>query len=86
VGGIPEVVDNGVTGLLVDYSPDAAAAFEAGLADAVNTLTRDPARAQTMGVAGRQRALADFSWQTIAGRTVELYQSVLGDVRSLNAP
>ena len=77
IGGIPEVVADGRTGLLVDYSPDAAAQFEAGLADAVNALTRDPERARAMGLAGRERALREFSWSTIAARTVELYQSVL---------
>ena len=77
VGGIPEVVDDGVTGLLVPYSPDAAAEFEAGLAGAVNELDRDRGRAQAMGVAGRERAVREFSWSTIAARTVDLYQSVL---------
>jgi starch synthase len=77
VGGIPEVVDDGVTGLLVDYSPDAVEAFEAGLADAINALTRDPSRARGMGLAGRERATREFSWSTIAGRTVELYASIL---------
>jgi starch synthase len=77
IGGIPEVVEDGVTGLLVDYSPTATAEFEAGLAEAVNSLTRDPARARAMGVAGRERAVTEFSWSTIAGRTVELYQQVV---------
>jgi starch synthase len=77
VGGIPEVVDDGVTGLLVPYSPDATAEFEAGLADAVNELVRDRGRAHAMGVAGRERAVREFSWATIAARTVDLYQSVL---------
>ncbi len=77
VGGIPEVVDDGVTGLLVDYSPDDSAAFEAGLAAAVNTLVRDPARVLAMGQAGRARAVDEFSWSAIAARTVALYESVL---------
>ena len=38
VGGIPEVVDDGRTGLLVDYDPDDPEAFEAGLVEAVNRL------------------------------------------------
>jgi starch synthase len=77
IGGIPEVVADGVTGLLVDYTPDDADAFEAGLADAVNALVRDPQRAATMGVAGRERAIREFSWSAIAERTVDLYQTVL---------
>lgn len=79
VGGIPEVVSDGQTGLLVNYSPDAEALFETNLAEAVNSLTRDLDRAKAMGRAGRERALREFSWSTIAGRTVELYQSVLAD-------
>jgi starch synthase len=77
VGGIPEVVDHGVTGLLVPYSPHTVDAFEAGLASAVNELCRDPARAAAMGRAGRERAVGEFGWDAIARRTVELYVSVL---------
>ncbi len=77
VGGIPEVVDHGVTGLLVPYSPHAVDAFENGLAMAVNDLCRDPARAAAMGRAGRERAVGEFGWDAIARRTVDLYESVV---------
>ncbi len=77
VGGIPEVVDNGVTGTLVPYDENETAAFEEGLADAINQLVQDPARADAMGKAGRQRAVSEFGWDTVAHRTVELYESVL---------
>jgi alpha-maltose-1-phosphate synthase len=77
VGGIPEVVADGVTGLLVPYSPREPDAFEAGLAAAVNSLTRDPARAVELGRAGRERAVHEFSWSAIAARTVDLYRSLL---------
>jgi starch synthase len=77
IGGIPEVVYDGVTGLLVPYLAVSAEEFEAGLAEAVNTLCRDPARAGAMGRAGRERAVHEFGWDTIAHRTVELYESVL---------
>ena len=77
VGGIPEVVEHGSTGLLVDYDPDAVEQFEAGLANAVNVLAADPARTGAMGRAGRARALREFGWDAIAGRTVELYRSLL---------
>jgi starch synthase len=77
VGGIPEVVDDAATGLLVDYDPTDGAAFEAGLADAVNTLVRDPQRARHMGRAGRARAEDHFSWSTVAARTLELYRSLV---------
>ena len=75
VGGIPEVVVDGVTGLLVDYDPADPAALETGLADAINALVADPARAKAMGRAGRARAIADFSWDAIAQRTVAVYRA-----------
>ena len=49
VGGIPEVVDDGVTGTLVAFAEHAEEAFRAGLADAVNALLADPGRAAAMG-------------------------------------
>jgi starch synthase len=73
VGGIPEVVSDGISGLLVDLGPR----FEDDLAEAVTSLLTDPARAAALGAAGRARAVADFSWDTIAVRTVEVYRSVL---------
>ena len=77
VGGIPEVVDDGRTGLLVHYDEHAVDEFRTGLADAVNALLADPARAAEMGAAGRERAVAEFAWRTAAQRTVEIYRSVL---------
>ncbi len=77
VGGIPEVVVDGETGLLVDYQETDPAAFEQGLAEAVNRLAADPALAERMGRAGRARAVADFGWDAIAVRTVELYRSLV---------
>ena len=73
VGGIPEVVVDGTTGLLVDLGPR----FESSLAAAVTSLLDDPARAASMGAAGRQRATEQFGWDAIAARTVEVYASVL---------
>ena len=67
VGGIPEVVADGQTGLLVP--PD----DPASLADALNTLVRDPGRARAMGRAGRERALTEFSWDAVAAQTAALY-------------
>ncbi len=77
IGGIPEVVADGLTGTLVPYLAVAAEEFEAGLAEAVNALCRDPARAEAMGRAGRERAVHEFGWSAIAHRTVELYESLL---------
>jgi alpha-maltose-1-phosphate synthase len=72
VGGIPEVVADGETGLLVP--PDDPAA----LADALNTLVADPGLAAAMGAAGRRRAVAEFGWPAIATQTVELYRELTG--------
>ena len=73
VGGIPEVVVNGETGLLVHYDADDTAKFEADFASAVNEIIGDPARARAMGEAGRARAVNDFSWESIAAQTVDVY-------------
>jgi alpha-maltose-1-phosphate synthase len=77
VGGIPEVVADGLTGVLVPQLAVTSEEFEAGLADAVNSLCGDPDRAAAMGRAGRERAVTEFGWDTIAHRTVELYRSLL---------
>jgi starch synthase len=73
VGGIPEVVDDGRTGLLVDLGPS----YEEDLSAAVTALLADEARAAAMGAAGRARAVAEFGWDAIARRTVEVYEGVL---------
>jgi starch synthase len=67
VGGIPEVVEDGVTGLLVPAEDPAL------LAEALNVLLRDPGRAKAMGLAGRERAVTEFSWDAVAAQTAELY-------------
>jgi alpha-maltose-1-phosphate synthase len=77
VGGIPEVVDDGRTGLLVPYDPDDVQSFEAGLAARISELAADPERAAAMGAAGRERVLAEFGWPAIAQQTVEVYSQVL---------
>jgi starch synthase len=78
VGGIPEVVADGETGLLVHYDAHAEAEFRSGLANAVNALLADPARAAAMGATGRARAERDFAWPQAAARTVEIYRSCVG--------
>ncbi|MFW3172758.1 glycogen synthase [Geodermatophilus sp. CPCC 206100] len=77
VGGIPEVVADGRTGLLVPYTPEDPAAFEAGLAARVAELLADPGRAAAMGAAGRERVLSEFGWPAIAQQTVGVYSAVL---------
>jgi starch synthase len=66
-GGIPEVVADGETGLLVP------AGEPEPLADALNVLLRDPDRAEAMGQAGRKRAVSEFGWPAIAAQTADLY-------------
>ena len=77
VGGIPEVVVDGATGLLVHYDEADPDGFEAGLAAALTALLTDPDRAAAMGRAGRARAVAEFDWDAIAVQTLALYESVL---------
>ncbi|MEV4318639.1 glycogen synthase [Actinocrispum sp. NPDC049592] len=77
VGGIPEVVDHDNTGLLVHYDEHSVEAYREGLADAINVLLRDPSRAQAMGQAGRDRAVNEFAWSTVAAQTVDIYRLVL---------
>ncbi|MCV7152260.1 glycogen synthase [Mycolicibacterium pyrenivorans] len=76
VGGIPEVVADQQTGLLVHYDPNDTAAFERELAYAVNSIVADPDKARQFGAAGRQRCIEEFSWAHIAEQTVEIYRGV----------
>ncbi|WP_242423689.1 glycosyltransferase, partial [Frankia sp. EI5c] len=69
VGGIPEVVAHGETGLLVP--PDDPAA----LATAINEVLADPARRAAMGRAGRERAVREFGWAAVAEQTARLYEA-----------
>jgi alpha-maltose-1-phosphate synthase len=71
VGGIPEVVADGVTGLLV--SPDDPAA----LAMALNTVLTQPSLATSMGQAGRDRAVSEFGWRAVAEQTAALYSELV---------
>jgi len=76
VGGIPEVVQDGETGLLVHYDAEDAAGFERDIADRVNRLAADPELAARFGRAGRERAVTSFAWDAIAQQTVDLYASL----------
>ena len=84
-GGIPEVVQHGETGLLVDIeqvtdgtgTPLDPEKFVAEFAAALTEVVSDPARARAMGQAGRRRAEEHFSWESITETTLEVYRSVL---------
>src|SRR5690606_34008964 len=85
-GGIPEVVEHGVTGTLVPIeqvqdgtgTPLDPAAFSADMAAALTDMVSASARAARMGVAGRERAIEHFSWEAIGERTIDVYRRVAG--------
>jgi alpha-maltose-1-phosphate synthase len=85
VGGIPEVVVDGETGLLVPVelrpddpmSPTDPDRFERNLAGAINALMADVATREVMGRAARRRAVERFSWARIAAETADLYRSLV---------
>ena len=85
VGGIPEVVVPGETGLLVPFETAAGDSFEPrdpdrferDLAGAIAELLADPDRRRAMGEAGRRRAVDHFGWDAIARRTVDLYRTLV---------
>jgi starch synthase len=84
-GGIPEVVEDGSTGLLVPFDPvddpsrvpRDAERFARDFADRVNRLLADPDEARRLGVAGRERAVRDFSWTSVAERVHALYRTLV---------
>ena len=77
VGGIPEVVADGTTGLLVHYDAADHATFERKFAAAVNQLVEDGDRATAMGIAGRARAVEHFGWDAIAEQTMDVYRAAM---------
>ncbi len=83
VGGIPEVVVPGETGLLVDlelkpgtFDPVDPAKFSRELADGINRVALDPALREKFERNGRRRVEDHFSWTAIAQRTLDLYRSL----------
>jgi starch synthase len=76
VGGIPEVVADGSTGKLVNYSGDGAI-LEQDLSNAIIELMKEPALLKQYGEAGRKRAAAEFGWPAVARATLALYQSLI---------
>ncbi len=84
-GGIPEVVEDGITGRLVPIDqrsdgsgvPKKPKTFVADLAAAILDVLRDPVRSRMMGQAGRARVEREFGWDRIALRTRAVYDSLL---------
>lgn len=86
VGGITEIIDDGITGKLVSFEPAGSSGsdpadperFAQDLAGAINELVADPYLARKMGEAGRRRVVQSFSWPETARRIVELYRGLEG--------
>jgi alpha-maltose-1-phosphate synthase len=84
-GGIPEVVLDGETGVLVPIEQVAGGSgapvdperFAVDLAARITEVLDDPKLANRLGNAGRRRAVAAFGWPAIAEQTLKLYQTVI---------
>ncbi len=84
-GGIPEVVEDGVTGTIVPIdqvqdgtgTPTDPERYVADLAAAINDLLADPERTAAYGRAGRERVEAKFTWERISQQTQQLYREIL---------
>jgi glycosyltransferase involved in cell wall biosynthesis len=72
VGGIPDQVRHGKEGLLVPPGDTGA------MGDAIVALLRDPARARSLGEAGRRRATSEFSHAVMVRRIEDVYRDILG--------
>jgi len=70
IAAVREVIADGVDGFVVPPDP-------ALIADRILALVADPAMAQRMGEAGRQKALAHFTWDKLAAKTLAVYESLL---------
>jgi glycosyltransferase involved in cell wall biosynthesis len=85
VGGIPEAVSDGETGLLVPfdglgpptYEPRHPERFSRDLARAINHLLEDEQLRDKMSRAGRKRVEEHFSWRVVASQTAALYEEIL---------
>jgi glycosyltransferase involved in cell wall biosynthesis len=85
VGGIPEIVVPGETGILVSFEAEGGMSpeprdpdgYSRALATAVNELLGDPPRRLAMGKAARKRVLDHFSWRYIAQRTLDFYRGLV---------
>ena len=73
IGGIPDLIGNGVNGVLFDPNDDAS------IRNGVDLLLRDPAAATKMSQVARERARVRFSPAAVARRHLEIYQELLAD-------
>jgi starch synthase len=71
MGGIPEVIEDGITGQLVPYGSVRK------LGDAILDIMQDKDRARSMGINGRQRVLKMFTWSAVAERIQNVYNELL---------
>jgi glycosyltransferase involved in cell wall biosynthesis len=84
VGGIPEAVVHGETGLLVPFEPINTKSWEPrkpetfckNLADGINSLLSSSEKIRTMGAKSRERVERHFSWKSIAQQTLEFYKEL----------
>lgn len=87
-GGIPDCIDDGVTGTLVPIeqlddgtgTPLHPEKFETDLAEALEAMCADPVRAKKMGAAGRKRVEEHFSWESIGVKTMDFYRDVIAGI------
>lgn len=86
VGGIPEIIEEGKTGFLIelesvsrtDFNPKNPEVFQKNFAEKINLLLEDEDLANQMGKVGRKTVLNKFSWESIAKTTFDYYQEVIG--------
>ena len=91
VGGIPEVVVHGQTGILVPFDPVSSAdpeplrpeQYARDLAAAINELLRAPERRRIMGAESRQRVESHFRWEAIARQTLEYYEELCENLKGV---
>ena len=74
VGGVPEVVEHGVNGLLVDPADTLS------LIGSIRELIEDRPKAISLGKAGRARIEQEFSANLMAARMLGMYRGLLNDV------
>lgn len=71
-GGVPDVIDEGKDGLLVEFGD------ESGLAEAIDRLLKQPARAQEMGQRGRAKVESSYTWDHVYSQLRVVYEGLAG--------